>query len=444
MGTHIATTPFGRRPVTLDQISNQARARKIDRDATVSKWQVFRDIREAKDALGATDRALAILNALLTFYREDDLTGEGSLVVFPSNEQLIRRANGMSPATLRRHISVLVACGLVIRRDSPNGKRFARKGQGGEIEQAYGFDLAPLVARAEEFKALADAAQARQKAFRLVKERLTLCRRDVVKMIEAGINGNVRGDWSGFLQRYEAIVGQLPRTAAYEVLEANANRLEDLWADVHQTLELFMDSQKMNANESQFERHIQNSNPNLNPNGEKEGPTGRLEEASAKAARPGNVRNLPNRDLPLGTVLSACPEIANYAPGRDIRTWRDLAAAVDKARPGMGISPTAWQDAIEVMGVTNAAITLAAILQRSDHIRSSGGYLRDLTERAREQKFSIWPMIMALLNTRMDTLAKAAGGGTSRTAEGEDETAPPSQPREMSEALRRNMKKKGW
>ena len=41
----------------------------------------------------------------------------------------------------------------IVRRDSPNGKRYARKGRGGEIKLAFGFDLAPLVVRADEFEA---------------------------------------------------------------------------------------------------------------------------------------------------------------------------------------------------------------------------------------------------------------------------------------------------
>ena len=108
MQTHTATTPFGRRPMTLSLVASQVTAKHIDQDAKVSKWQVFRDIREAREVLGATDRALAILNALLTFHRDEELTGESNLIVFPSNEQLIRRANGMSPATLRRHLAILV------------------------------------------------------------------------------------------------------------------------------------------------------------------------------------------------------------------------------------------------------------------------------------------------------------------------------------------------
>ena len=448
MQTHTATTPFGRRPMTLSLVASQVTAKHIDQDAKVSKWQVFRDIREAREVLGATDRALAILNALLTFHRDEELTGEGNLIVFPSNEQLIRRANGMSPATLRRHLANLVTSGLVIRRDSPNGKRFARKGQGGAIEQAYGFDLSPILARAAEFRELAEAVAAERKAFRLVRERLTICRRDVVKMIEAGINESVPGNWRGFQRRYEAVVARLPRTAPRQVLEAIANELEDLWADVHQTLELFVESQNLNANESHTERHIQNSTPDFNPTGETEYGLGNKDEASGTAEHTDNVRSLPRRDLPLGMVLSACPDIVPYAEGGQIRTWRDLGAAADRARPSMGVSPSAWQDAVEVMGLQSASIVLAAILQRAEHIRSRGGYLRDLTERARAEKFSVWPMITALLNARMDVLEKAAarpetseptpGDGRGQEADG------PGNSLEISQSLHDRMKKKRW
>jgi replication initiation protein RepC len=54
------------------------------------------------------------------------------------------------------------------------------------------------------------------------------------------------------------------------------------------------------------------------------------------------------------------------------------------------------------MGEVQAAIALAAIYQRSDQINSAGGYLRSLTDKAREGKFSTWPMVMALLRARLD------------------------------------------
>jgi hypothetical protein len=66
------------------------------------------------------------------------------------------------------------------------------------------------------------------------------------------------------------------------------------------------------------------------------------------------------------------------------------------------------------MGEQQAAITIAAIYQRQDQINSAGGYLRSLTERAKAGKFSVWPMVMALLRAKLD--GKAAGNGAEAAA----------------------------
>ena len=81
------------------------------------------------------------------------------------------------------HLAALVDTGLIIRRDSPNGKRYARKNRAGEVETAFGFDLAPMVARAEEYAALAEEVRQDDRTARILRERITLCRRDVAKMI---------------------------------------------------------------------------------------------------------------------------------------------------------------------------------------------------------------------------------------------------------------------
>lgn len=406
MQTHISTTPFGRRPMTLGQMASQVTAKSIPEGTTVEKWKVFRSIREARDLLGATDRSLAILNALLSFHRDSELSGDGTLIVWPSNEQLMARANGMPPTTLRRHLAVLVDCGLIIRRDSPNGKRFARKGRGGEVEQAYGFDLSPIVARAEEFEQLAEAVQAEKKAFKVSKERLTLLRRDVVKMIDAGIEEGVPGNWGRISQIYQEIIGRLPRKAPRQVVESLCDEIQELWTEVHEILELFAKTQNMDANESQSGRHIQNSNPDSIF--ESEHGSGKKNEAGGNAQENDNLRSLPKRELPLGIVLDACPDLMDLAQGGRIRHWSDFLAAVEVARPMLGVSPSAWREACDAMGEVQAAITLAAILQRSDQINSAGGYLRSLTDKAREGHFSTWPMVMALLRTKLDADKAAA------------------------------------
>jgi replication initiation protein RepC len=96
-------------------------------------------------------------------------------------------------------------------------------------------------------------------------------------------------------------------------------------------------------------------------------------------------------------VLKACPEIVIYGPDGTIRNWRDLMTAAITVRSMLGVSPSAYQEACETLGQENAGTVVACILERHGHINSAGGYLRDLTGRARRGEFSLGQMLMALL-----------------------------------------------
>lgn len=398
----ISTTPFGRRSLTRAMLAGRMTAENCTPGASANKWQVFRAVCEAKAMLGATDRALGVLSALLSFHPDTDLVEGEGLVVFPSNAQLALRAHGMAPATLRRHLSVLVDCGLVVRRDSPNGKRYARKDQGGEIQQAFGLDLTPLLARAQQFETMAETVRVERRALLLVKERITILRRDIGKMIAFGMEEGIIADWQALHLAYRAIVSQIPRTAGRLELEPVAQKLGELALEVRNILENHVKTENPDANESHFERHIQNSNTDsfeIEPRSEKE--LGR-EVAARLETRSLPPRSAPPTGYPLGLVLRACPDIADYA--RDgISSWVELVDTANLVRGALGVSPDAWQQACEAMGAVDAAICVAAILQRADHIKSPGGYLRSLTDKARDGQFSVGPVLMSLL--------RAIGGG---------------------------------
>ncbi len=402
MQPHSSTTPFGRRSLTLAHVATQATAKARPPDKAVHKWQVFRAICTAKTRIGVSERALAVLDALLSFHPETTLSGEG-LIVFPSNEQLALRAHGMAPATLRRHLAAVVDCGLIIRRDSPNGKRFARKGQGGTIEMAFGFDLSPLVARAEELEAWAEDVLAEDRALRLVRERITLCRRDIAKMIATGVEegvptrraGQGPSDWSEIRRLYRGILDRVPRTATREELEPIAADLTLLADEILTLLESHAKTSISSTNESQTERHIQNSNPNTLPELEP-----RSQESRPAKSEPQPQPSKPAfQTFPLGMVLEACPDIVDYAKG-GISNGRDLLATAAVVRSVLRISPSAWEAAQSVMGELPAAVVVAAILQRAAAISSPGGYLRELTRKAEAGEFSLGPMLMALLGAR--------------------------------------------
>jgi replication initiation protein RepC len=403
--SHAATTPFGRRSLTLGHVASGLVAKQRPAQAAAHKWNVFRALCAAKDRLGLSERSLAVLDALLSFHPETVLSGE-ELVVFPSNAQLSLRAHGMPASTLRRHLAALVEAGIVLRRDSPNGKRYARKGRDGALATAFGFDLAPLVARAAEFEALAEEVRAAERALRYARERITLARRDIAKMIatgiEAGAPTGAAAGWSELHGRFRALIAQIPRRGGLGELEPVAERLAGLAAQILNILERCVKDRNPSANESRIERHLQNSNPEslpeLEPAFEESGggePAPHKIE-TAKAAEPPRAGESA---FPLRLVLKACPDIADYARG-GVADWRDLKAAAAVARAALGVSPSAYQAAQAAMGETPAAIVVAAILQRGPAIASAGGYLRELTRKAEANAFSPGPMLMALVGAR--------------------------------------------
>ncbi|HMN71527.1 MAG TPA: plasmid replication protein RepC [Rhodoblastus sp.] len=410
MEPHLSTTPFGRRSLTLAHVAAQQIAKSRPPEKAVHKWNVFRAICTAKPRIGVSERALSVLNALLSFYPETVLTGE-DLIVFPSNRQLALRAHGMAPATLRRHLACLVDAGLIVRRDSPNGKRYARKDRAGEIELAFGFDLAPLVVRAEEFEAWAEEIRLEQRALAFVRERITICRRDIVKMIATGMEegvpthqgGQGPADWVEMHALFRSIVERIPRTATRQALEPIAYELSMLADEILSLLENHVKQSNLSANESHSERHKQNSNPDSlsdsEPNlreGRGAAPESNLETSRAPEPKLGSKTE---GAFPLRMVLDACPDVIDYAKG-GISNWRDFLATANVVRPLIGVSPSAWEEAQTAMGEVYAAIVLACILQKGPTINSAGGYIRELTRKSQAGEFSIGPMLMALIGSR--------------------------------------------
>jgi len=134
----ITTTPFGQRPMTYALIEQVQQANAPASVPHLNKWELFRTLCVARSAFNVTDRDLTVLNALLSFHQDANLSDNDNLIVFPSNISLAERAHGMAESTLRRHLAALVNAGLILRHDSPNGKRYAKTYN----IIRYGYDMA--------------------------------------------------------------------------------------------------------------------------------------------------------------------------------------------------------------------------------------------------------------------------------------------------------------
>ncbi|MBP2511436.1 replication initiation protein RepC [Agrobacterium tumefaciens] len=419
MDSTCVTTPFGRRAMSFGVLATQFATQKNKKIEAVDKWKLYRSVCEARPLLGVTDRSLAVLNALLSFYPKNELSSEAGLVVFPSNAQLSLRAHGMAEQTLRRHLSALVEAGLIIRKDSPNGKRYARKHRGGEISEAYGFSLAPLLARKAEIEELAERIVSERLDLQRLRESISLCRRDIQKLCDMiAASGQVEA-FEGFQTRYNAIARSLGRNSKPAELKEIGGFLASLRAEVTNYLENIEKSENLGGNDCQNERLIKNSeSESISKRQDLHEPvtTAPASTVSAQPAYAAPISAKPSPPSPkpvlhkqffvpdIVLVLKACPDITLYAPGGAVTGWRDLEVATSVIKTMFNISQSAYQDALATFGRQGTAAILACLLQKADQISSLGGYLRNLTRKAQEGGFDMQTMLLAQLRGRKDTM----------------------------------------
>ncbi len=410
MNSDTVTTPFGRRGVSYAQLAHQFASQRINTEHSIDKWKLFRRICEARTVLGVSDRSLAVLNALLSFYPKTELSDEHGLVVFPSNDQLSLRAHGMSEQTLRRHLAALVDAGLILRKDSPNGKRYARKNRAGSISDAFGFSLAPLIARSDEIEAIADMLAEERLQLQRMREKISLCRRDIVKLIELLADCTDQDRLDVFHARQIVITAKMDRKTKAPQLNLILDKLSEIRNDIAKLLEKQLEIEKISANAYQNERLIQSSESESyfedgSPVENADTPEAEMVETDPSAINANQSSKsegtLSEEKYDLQTVLRACPEIALYGPNGTVRSWMDLKTAANVVKTMLSISQSAYDEAERQVGPQATSAIIACILERSGQINSAGGYLRSLIKKKHNNSFSVKPMLMALLRSKM-------------------------------------------
>lgn len=385
MGYH-SPTPFGR---TADAVrAAPCASPPPDRaPCPADKWQILRDLTAARARFGLSDRDMTVLQALLSCHPGQKLDGTGPLIVHPSNETICARANGMPCSTMRRHLAKLVSAGFLTRHDSPNGKRYVRRIAG--IRLAFGFDLRPLLLRAEEIAGAAEARRREDAEHAALRERVSLLRRDLATLLDACPETADPAATAAVRELVTATTRGLRRRLDRETLL----RME---RDLRQAVDRTMAMQDRVASnpstsDAQNEHHQQRSPE------ESLDPLSPSEDVRSTRTGASTVRcdEKTSTSLPFHLVLQTCTEIALFAPD-PIDDWRSLVRASERIRPMTGISDSLWNEAKKVLGYQQAATVLCAILQRFSEIRNPGGYLRDVLAQAARGTFSALRMLQTL------------------------------------------------
>ncbi|EPX78282.1 plasmid replication protein RepC [Litoreibacter arenae] len=333
--------------------------------------------------IGLKAADLLLLDTLAAFTQPQDWEEGRRPIVWASNAFLMEQT-GFSLSTLKRHGRRLVEVGIITFNDSPNGKRWGRRDAAGVIVEAYGFDLSPLSARAEEFEELATELSAERSLCQRLKRQITIARRSIRARLEAAWQDDPQSrGLTRIQQAYDALLEKLPRSRMpSDLLEAVLERFRRLLARIEGAL-LTPDTEEATQ---LCESH---ETPNLTPKEAKSDPhiqtTNQLylvtcnsaEEEDEATAPPGTAT--ATRDLDLPMILQACPEFTSWGHdlGKGIGGWPDFMRCAEALRPMIGISDQSWAQAQVRMGRPVAAAALALVFEKvqAGEVASAGGYL---------------------------------------------------------------------
>ena len=177
---------------------------------SIPKSQAIVAAKKIAAAIGLKSQDLLLLDTFGAVTQPQDWEQGRRPIVWASNNFLMEQT-GFSLATLRRHIRRLCEAGVISMKDSPNGKRWGRRDNDGVIVEAYGFDLAPLAARTEEFEVLYAQLQAERAYCATLRNTITVTRRVIRAKIEKALDCEFRGPWTALQEEFALLLQSLPK-----------------------------------------------------------------------------------------------------------------------------------------------------------------------------------------------------------------------------------------
>ncbi|UVF22810.1 plasmid replication protein RepC (plasmid) [Microvirga terrae] len=359
----------------------------LEAGRTVTRNELSAAARDAEKALGLRPAQRQVLDEIVGCWGEQELD---RLLVWPSNEHLVART-GLTERAIRRIVCELVDLGLVVAKDSPNGKRYAVRDLAGTIIDAFGFDVTPVYARRGEWT----ARIAEQKAAREIRKRaydeVTIARRATAEAISALTQHFPALDRSDLEERYAELMA---RTPARSTAGLPGGLLQD-WQNLRDLSErCFYETGTAGLRVSHKET-IKESLRVPCTNG------------FPKKAEVVLPKERPAEHLSPALIVEACPTATDY--GKPIRNVDDLVGAGRYLRASLGAHESAWNEAVAEIGPVSAAAAVIYVLQLYDddvsaganRIKNPGGYFRALVRMVKAGKLNLEVELLAMRRRRM-------------------------------------------
>lgn len=348
---------------------------------TADKQDLYEAARIAARVLDLPSSCRFVLEHLVGAYGGKLINGR--MIVWPSNSFLESRT-GISERTIRFALTRLIELGVIAAKDSANGKRYARIDRHGEITDAFGFDLSPILNRLSEWMDMLVAIKDRERERQIAFDLITVHRRATQEALRAIAEWYPEEDTTELTKRVLELLRATPRRSS----KGSTDGYVDAWRELQEEAETKFHS----ASGGNNGRHKDNNKYAFQNSCNKA-----YENVKAETTEPAPT---DLRDL-----HRACPDALEIMG--DVRSDAELIRTAGRLRGSYGVSPSAWNEALEEIGPLRAAATFILVLQMQinpapgvEPIRNLGGYYRSMVRLILSGQLDLGSEVRRLLTRR--------------------------------------------
>ena len=408
------------------------------------RFELLKLVKRVGAYAGFTSKMVQLLEYYLVFTKDCDWKAGNRPIVYQALSKTALDF-GVSERQIQKLERALFEVGALAWNDSGNHRRYgSRDAETGEIIYAYGVDLSPLAAlrpfliAKDHEKTLADEAwmeTKRQISWYRSQIRSMIAEAREVKTLEhfsiqaesnyEGIAISIRTymdikDLHTLLEAHKDLYDVLMNT-----LEGTSPSLSPTLKDDQMSHEYTSKDEQQfvhinNTNKPKYDKSYNSSSQDSGSKKASKGSVATCQETKTDCSADGGLPNEEKLDAKeqwkaavseeLGRiswkqVLNACSDRFKQQFPLHNRPldWSDIVEAASAMLPILGISKSAWWEACTVLGRHGAAICVMVIDQKaqadnlSDRVRNPGGYLREMTNRAKKGELNLHGSVFGLL-----------------------------------------------
>ena len=387
----------------------------------VTQFDLLKLVKRAGREIGFTPKMIALLEYYILFTREQDWQDGARPIVYQSVYKTALDFT-VGERAIQKLEQQLFDIGAITWNDSGNHKRFGKRSESGDILFAYGVDLSPLAELRTLLQRKYDEKQLRDAAWMETKRQISFYRARIRAYL-----GEICEDHPDEMlaahARYEEIAYSIRAYMSLEDLRSLLGKHESLYNDVQALVESLAGSikscelsQESTSKDAKKDSHIYST---TNPLSDKSDTSSHSDIGFQESvAEPSGVNGEDracgtdqetedfNNDLARITVKQVLNATSSRFKERIPMHPRglnhnDLVEAAYAILPELGIHKSAWAEACLVLGRFGAAVCVAIIDQKAqmpeNRVRNPGGYLREMTARARKGELNLHRSIFGLL-----------------------------------------------